>query len=401
MQYRRFGRLDWRASVLGFGAMRLPVLQDEHGELLHGKIDYPAATAMLRYAIDHGVNYIDTAYVYHEGASETWLKHALADGYRDKVKISTKLPIWNVKTIADCDRLLDEQRQRLGVEQVDFYLLHDAGGDNWERVREVGILDWCDKILAAGLIGHIGFSFHGDLPLWTEVLDAYDNWTFCQMQYNFMDEEADRGRGGLDEQGCVSEGRGGEVGRQGLHLAAEKGLAVIVMEPLRGGQLTKRLPPSVADLWAQAPVQRTPAEWALHWVWSQPEVTLLLSGMSSMEQVEQNIVTADQARPGLLTAAELELVGRVRDEYRSLVPIDCTQCRYCQPCPNGVDIPQCFEIYNDAEIYSELRMARLYYSWIKEPARADKCTQCGECEQVCPQKIAIIDSLREVDALLS
>ena len=381
MQYRRFGRLDWQVSVLGFGAMRLPVLQDERGEFQYGKIDYPAATAMLRYAIDHGVNYVDTAYVYHDGASETWLKQALADGYRDKVKIATKLPLYRAKTIADCDRILDEQRRRLGVEKIDFYLLHDIEDDNWAQAREVGVLDWCDKILAAGLVGHVGFSFHGHAPLWTEVLDAYDNWTFCQMQYNFMDENS-------------------PPGRQGLHLAAEKGLAVIVMEPLRGGQLTKRVPPSVAELWAQAPVQRTPAEWALHWVWNQPEVTMLLSGMSTMEQVEQNVVTADQARPGLLTPAELELVGRVRDEYRSLIPIDCTICRYCQPCPSGVDIPRCFEIYNDAHIYSELDMARLYYSWVKEPARADKCTQCGECETACPQNLAITDLLREVDALL-
>jgi len=381
MQYRRFGRLDWRSSVLGFGAMRLPVLRDEHGKSQYGKIDYPAATAMLRYAIDHGVNYVDTGYAYHEGDSEAWLGQALAGGYRDKVKIATKLPVGDVKTIADCDRVLDEQCQRLGVEQIDFYLLHHIEADSWARAREVGVLDWCDKILADGRVGHVGFSFHGDSPLWAEVLDAYDNWALCQMQYNFMDEDA-------------------APGRRGLHLAAEKGLAVIVMEPLRGGQLTKRLPPSVSDLWAQAPLRRTPAEWALHWLWSQLEVTLVLSGMSAMEQVEQNVATADSSRPGLLTAAERALVGRVRDEYRGLIPIDCTQCRYCQPCPSGVDIPRCFEIYNDARIYSELRLARLYYSWIKKPARADNCTQCGDCEQACPQNLAIIDSLREVDALL-
>jgi predicted aldo/keto reductase-like oxidoreductase len=382
MQYRTFGRLDWRPSALGFGAMRLPVLHDEHGQRQPGKIDYPAATAMLHYAIDHGVNYVDTAYVYHEGTSETWLRQALAGGYRERVKVATKLPIFQAKTAADFDRLLDEQLERLGLEQIDFYLLHSVENKNWPVARDLGVLDWCDKVLADGRVGHLGFSFHGDAPLWDELLSVYDQWSFCQMQYNFMDEDA-------------------APGRRGLCAAAEKGLAVIVMEPLRGGQLTKRPPQSVLDLWAETGQTRTPAEWALHWVWSQPEVSLVLSGMSTLEQVEQNVAAADRSRPGLLTADELAVVGRVRDEYRGLRPVDCTQCRYCQPCPSGVDIPQCFEVYNDAHMYGELDLARLYYSWIDESARADNCTQCGECERVCPQNLAIIDSLRQVDAFFA
>jgi predicted aldo/keto reductase-like oxidoreductase len=378
MEYRTFGRLDWRPSALGFGAMRLPVLQDESGKRQPGRIDYDTATAMLRHAIDHGVNYVDTAYMYHEGGSESWLREALSDGYADKVKIATKMPLWSAKSAADLDRVFDEQRRRLGRERFEFYLLHSIDETTWARARDVHALDWCERVLAEGLVAHLGFSFHGDAALFDELLAVYDGWSFCQIQYNFMDEEAD-------------------PGRSGLRLAAGKGLGVIVMEPLRGGQLTKQPPPHVLDVWAESDVRRTPAEWALQWIWDQPEVSLVLSGMSTMEQTVENVAAAERSGRSRLTAAERELVARVRDAYRDITPIACTQCRYCQPCPSGVDIPRCLEIYNDAVIYNESDLARLYYGWIDEGARADKCSDCGDCEEICPQDLPIRDWLKKVD----
>lgn len=378
MEYRTFGRLDWRPSALGFGAMRLPVLQDEAGKRRPGRIDYDTATAMLRHAVDHGVNYVDTAYMYHEGGSESWLREALSDGYADKVKIATKMPLWSAKSAADLDRVFDEQRRRLGRERFEFYLLHSLDETTWAKARDARALDWCERVLAEGLVAHMGFSFHGDAALFDELLTVYDGWSFCQIQYNFMDEEAD-------------------PGRSGLRLAAGKGLGVIVMEPLRGGQLTKRPPPRVLELWAESDVRRTPAEWALQWIWDQPEVSLVLSGMSTMEQTVENVGAAERSGRGRLTAAERELVARVRDAYRDITPIACTQCRYCQPCPSGVDIPRCLEIYNDAVIYNESDLARLYYGWIDEGARADKCSDCGDCEEICPQDLPIRDWLKKVD----
>jgi predicted aldo/keto reductase-like oxidoreductase len=381
MEYRTFGRLSWRPSALGFGAMRLPVLKDETGRRRPGQIDHDAATAMLRYAVDHGVNYVDTAYLYHEGHSEPWLREALSDGYAEKVKVATKMPFWQVKTAADLDRIFDEQRRRLGRESFDFYLLHGLDEKIWAMAQAVNVLDWCDRVLADGRVRHLGFSFHGDAALFEELLAIYDGWTFCQIQYNYMDEEAD-------------------PGRRGLRLAAQKDLAVVVMEPLRGGQLTKQPPPQVLSLWAQSDVARTPAEWALQWIWDQPEVSVVLSGMSTMEQTVENVAAAERSGRARLSAAERELVARVREAYRGLAPIDCTQCRYCQPCPAGVDIPRCFEIFNDAHIYGEMDLARLYYGWIDEGARARACTDCGSCEELCPQKLPIRDWLKKVDELL-
>ena len=366
MQYRTFGALDWKPSALGFGAMRLPLLNDDAGQ-----IDAPLATAMIRYAIDHGVNYVDTAWSYHKGMGEPFLAQALADGYRAKVSLATKLPTWLIQSLDDCDTYLNRQLERLQTDVIDFYLLHSLHQERWHTLRALNVTAWAEKQLAAGKIRHIGFSFHDRYAAFQEIVDDYDGWDFCQIQYNFMD---------VNEQ----------AGMRGLHYAAEKGLAVIVMEPLRGGKLAKNPPPApVARLWAQAPIQRTPADWALQWVWNQPEVAVALSGMSAMEHVVENLESADRSAPGSLTEAELAVFDLVREKYKELCPIPCTDCRYCLPCPNGVNISRVFEVYNDAVMYDAPDFGRGQYSLLPESQQASACIECGECLEKCPQGIDI------------
>jgi predicted aldo/keto reductase-like oxidoreductase len=378
MQYRTFGKLDWRPSALGFGAMRLPTIGGDPA-----KIDEPETTRMIRYAIDHGVNYVDTAYPYHRGTSEGVVGRALKDGYRKRVKLATKLPCWLVKETADFDRFLDEQLARLDTPKIDLYLLHALDAERWQAMRDFGVLAWAERAMADGRIGHLGFSFHDKVEVFQEIVDAYDNWTFCQIQYNYMDEEI-------------------QAGVRGLNYAADKGLAVVVMEPLRGGMLAGNVPEPVQEIWDAAPWKRTPADWALQWVWNQPAVSLVLSGMSTMEQVVENIASAARSAVGSLTAGDLALIGRARDKYRELCPIPCTDCKYCLPCPNDVAIPRIFALYNEAKMYNAVERSRFAYNqWLREEERANCCLQCGECEAKCPQGIAIMDWLEKADALLA
>ncbi len=377
MQYRTFGKLDWKPSALGFGAMRLPVIDDDAG-----KIDEPQATRMLRYAIDHGVNYVDTAYPYHRGESEKFVGRALQDGYRERVRLATKLPSWLVKSTDDFDRFLNEQLERLQTDHIDFYLLHALNASHWDNLPKFKVFDWAERAMADGRFHYLGFSFHDEYEVFQKIIDGYDNWTFCQIQYNYMDEEH-------------------QAGTRGLKYAADKGLAVVIMEPIRGGRLSISPPQSIVDLWNTAPRQRSSAEWALQWVWNHPEVSLALSGMSTMQHVEENLASAGRSGPGTLTQEELALIGRVRDKYREICPIPCTKCEYCLPCPNEVNIPRILEIYNEAIMYNEYGSGRMYYSWLEEKERADQCIECLECEDKCPQGIDISDWLKKAHELLS
>lgn len=383
MQYRDFGQLSFKPSALGFGAMRLPVHQGEDGKPDFKRIDYELADALLYRAIEGGVTYIDTAWMYHEHTCESWLGRALQGGWRERVKIATKMPVWDVEKPSDFDRILGVQLERLQTDHIDYYLLHSLDESHWRYVVEQDQLAAAERALADGRIGHLGFSFHGTYEDFEAILAATDLWEFVQIQYNYMDEDY-------------------QAGRKGLELAAGKGLGVIVMEPVRGGALARNVPPSVEAVWATAPVRRSPAEWALQWVWSHPEVSFLLSGMSTMEQLEENLRLADASRPGLLTRDELALVGRVRDLYRELSPIPCTACRYCMPCPQGVDIPGVFELYNDAHMYDNLpRQQMAYGAFLSDGERADSCTSCGECVEKCPQGIDVPVWLEKAQAFLA
>ena len=377
MKYRAFGRLDWQPSALGFGAMRLPTIGGDPG-----KIDEPEATRMIRYAIDHGVNYVDTAYTYHEGTSEPFVGRVLQDGYRERVKLATKLPCWLVKGPEDFDRYLNEQLERLQTNHIDFYLLHGLNATSWPKMRDLGVIRWAEKTIAGGRIRHLGFSFHDNYEAFQQIVDDSGLWLFCQIQYNLMDIEH-------------------QAGTKGLEYAASKGLAVVVMEPIRGGLLAQNLPPGVQDMWDTAPKKRTPADWALQWVWNHPEVSVVLSGMSTMEQVEQNITSAGESGPGTLAEEELSLIARVREAYQELSRIPCTDCRYCLPCPNGVSIPSIFECYNDVMMYGDLKRAKLNYGWLPKEERADQCVECEECLEKCPQQIEIPRWLAKADELLA
>jgi uncharacterized protein len=373
MKYRKFGKLDWQVSALGFGTMRLPVLNEDYA-----KIDEAQAIPMIRYAVDHGVNYIDSAWGYHHGMSEVVVEKALRDGYREKVKVATKLPCPDVQTAADFDRLLNEQLGRLNS-KIDFYLLHGLNKMQWAKVRDLGVMKWAEHQQAEGRIGLLGFSFHDNFDVFKEIIDAYDNWTLAQIQYNFMDEQ-------------------NQAGTKGLEFAHKKGLAVVVMEPIRGGRLA-RPPEKVVKLWATAPVRRTPSEWALRWVWNHPEVSTVLSGMGSMQQVVENVASAEYSQPHNLSTDEVALVGRVKDAYFSDA-VACTGCRYCMPCPNDVDIPRIFNLYNDAVIYGDAARPRRDYGRMKPEQRADNCTKCEQCVEKCPQQLAIPELLEKADIFL-
>ena len=309
MKYRKFGKLDWEVSALGFGAMRMPVLENDQS-----KIDEPEAIKMIRAAIDGGVNYVDTAYGYHGGNSEWLVGKALADGYRDKVRLATKLWPPSVNTPADFDKLLNEQLKKLNTDHIDFYLLHGMNKTSWPKLRDLGVMEWSEKAKADGRIRELGFSFHDTLDMFKEIIDAHDRWAFCQIQYNFMDTEY-------------------QAGTEGLQYAAAKGLAVVIMEPLRGGALAKKPPEKVAKAYAGSTVQRTQADWALQWVWDHPEVSVALSGMSTMAQISENIASADRSGPGRLSEEDLAVIDAVRKEYIESCPVPCTACRYCMPCP--------------------------------------------------------------------
>ncbi len=379
MKYRKFGKLDWEVSVLGFGVMRLPLLSEDPAN-----VDEPESIRMLRYAIDNGVNYLDSGYMYHMGKSEPIISQALQDGYRERVRVATKLPVRMVESARDFDRYLNEQLKRLETEKIDFYLLHGLNGESWLKVRDWGILQWAENKMARNKFSHFGFSFHDDYEAFKEIVDAYDNWALCQIQYNYMD---------VDDQ----------AGRRGVEYAAGKNLAIVVMEPLRGGKLAQKPPEQVENVWNSTSEKRKPVEWGLLWVWNQPEISVVLSGMSTMEQVMENVSLADRSMPGILTADNLSLIDQVRSAYRGLSPIPCTECRYCMPCPNSVEIPRIFQMYNDSIMYDDIQMGQFRYQSpdiLKEEQRADRCVECGECLEACPQEIPITEWLQRVHAQL-
>jgi predicted aldo/keto reductase-like oxidoreductase len=376
MLYRRMKKVASDLSILGFGCMRLPMKKD-------CSIDETQATKMLIYAIEHGVNYVDTAYPYHNGESEPFLGRALKGGYRERVNLATKLPSWLIKSHSDMDRYLDLQLRRLETDHIDFYLVHGLMKPFWDNLSTLGVGDFLDDAIGDGRIRYAGFSFHDELALFKEIVDAYD-WTFCQIQYNFMDE-------------------GYQAGTEGLRYATGKGLGVVVMEPLRGGMLTRDIP-SINEIWKKSQKKRSLSEWALCWVWNHPEVTVALSGMSSFEQVVENVAYADGGLIDSLSQEELRLFKEASAEYKKRIKVDCTGCRYCMPCPSNVSVPECFEMYNQACMFNAPDVAGSNYNIVMggmlsgKPGFASQCEECGECEKKCPQGISIRENLKKVAA---
>ena len=376
MKYRSFGKLDWKPSALGFGAMRFPILNSDNSQ-----INEQASIQLIRHAIDHGVNYIDSAYVYHGGNSETLVGKALRDGYWEKVKVATKLPVWEVQTRQDMDRYFKEQLKRLQANKIDFYLLHSLSKSSWPRIRDLGVFDWAEKKIAEGEIEYLGFSFHDEYPLFEEIVDSYP-WTFCQIQYNYLDEDY-------------------QAGVRGLKYAASKGLGVIVMEPIAGGRLAVHPPEAIEKLWATSARKRSPADWALTWVWNQPEVSLLLSGMNTIQQIDENITTADKSGPNTLTHEELELIKNVAKKYKEINPIGCSGCRYCTPCPSNVAIPEIFSYYNQYFTKNgDDSVKKAFREAVKPEQWSENCIKCGRCEELCPQHLKIQELIAQAGILL-
>ena len=370
MNYRldKYGN---KLSILGFGCMRF--------QQKMGKIDIAEAERELMLAYQNGVNYYDTAYIY-PGSEAAIGEIFERNGIRDRVYIATKLPHYLAKNIKDVDRIFNEELKRLRTTYVDYYLIHMlADVDTWERLKAMGIVEWIQEKQATGAILQIGFSYHGNTDMFCKLVDAYD-WDFCQIQYNYMDEHS-------------------QAGRRGLMHAHKKGLPVIIMEPLRGGRLANGLPNDALELFHKHTPARTPVQWALRWLWNQPEVTVVLSGMNSMEQVHDNINTASTVEVGEFTPEDERMLSEVIEVLNSKIKVPCTGCSYCQPCPKGVNIPGCFAAYNMVATEGKITGMMEYMkntTMRKTPTAASQCVECGLCEKHCPQHINIREELKKV-----
>ena len=364
MIYRTNPRNKEQLSQLGFGCMRF-------------NKDDREVEKQIAYAVENGVNYFDTAYAYPN--SEERLGRVLAaGGYRDKVSIATKMPTYLINKPGGFDQMFYTQLKRLQTDHIDYYLMHMLSNvGEWERVCNLGILDFIDQKKKNGQIRNLGFSYHGGLREFKDLIDIYD-WDFCMIQFNYLDEN-------------------NQAGKSGLEYAASKGLPVMIMEPLRGGKLVNKLPKEAMKIWEHTSLKRSPAEWALRWVWNHPAVITVLSGMNSMEMVEENIRIASEAKADDLSSADLALYEQVRNIILGKETVPCTGCNYCMPCPQGVDIPMCFTCYNDKKSGIESGMsAELFYIQRAYNHQVSLCIECGKCEKYCPQGIAIRKELKKV-----
>lgn len=369
MQYRKdkYGNL---LSVLGFGCMRFPQKL--------GRIDMEETEVQILQAIEGGINYFDTAYIY--SGSEAALGQILQkNNLRDRVYIATKLPHYLIKSMEQMEKLFQEELRRLCTDHIDYYLMHMlTDTDAWQRMVGLGVVQWLAEKKRTGAIRQVGFSYHGNSDMFCRLVDAYD-WDFCQIQYNYMDEHS-------------------QAGRRGLHYSAAKGLPVIIMEPLRGGKLVNRLPQEAKDIFAAYPVNGTPAQWALRWLWDQKEVTVVLSGMNSRAMIRENLQTADETRIGQLGDGEQQMLQSVVKAINSKMKVGCTGCGYCMPCPKGVDIPGTFAAYNrrfQEGIFAGLKEYFMCTAARKNSTAASNCIGCGKCEQHCPQGIPIREHLKD------
>ncbi len=376
MQQRAFPKIPgFAVSALGLGAMRLPVMGGEHS-----RIDEEHATRMVHQAIRAGVNYIDTAWPYHGGESERFVGRALQGGWRQKVQLATKCPVWEVEVEADVDRFLDRQLEKLQTERIDFYLLHALDAERWEKMKRLRATAALERARADGRVGHIGFSFHGSLDDFRKIVDEYD-WEFTQIQLNYLDQVF-------------------QAGLEGMRYAAVRRIGVIVMEPVRGGALAAA-PRQVLEILSRAGRPWSPAEWALRWLWHHPEVVTVLSGASTVEQVVENAAAA--SAPGTLTPEELACLEDVRAFYQARMAVPCTACGYCQPCPNEVAIADVFNSWNSGRMFEDPKTAAWHYRTFQlaNGSGADKCLECGDCEPRCPQHISIAEKLQAAHEYLT
>ncbi|BDZ69743.1 aldo/keto reductase [Methanobacterium petrolearium] len=378
MLYRDMGSIQEKISILGMGCMRLPTLGS------YDRIDTEKATQLLDYALDQGINYVDTAYPYHGlsnaegGASELFLGEYFTENDRcDEVYLSTKLPTWLLEDEGDMDRYLDEQLKRLKTDQIDFYLLHSVKEKNWFNLDILGIFEFLDSARADGRIKYVGFSSHDEIGFFKEVVDSYQ-WDMCMIQYNYLDENI-------------------QAGKEGLQYATDQGMGVAVMEPLKGGVLAEHIPPEVKEIWDSSPIQRKPAEWALRYLWDIPEISTVLSGMTTMEQLRENLLTAEDGLPNSLTSKERKLMEEVKEVYQGRMVVDCSRCGYCMPCPSGINIPQSLSYLNQAAMLEDdTEVKNQYYFMLKDTERAGNCLECGLCEELCSQHISIREKLKQV-----
>jgi uncharacterized protein len=378
MLYRQFGKTGIELSILGFGCMRLPTIDNKPE-----KINYPEATRLLHYAIDNGVNYIDTAYFYHSaifglpGESEPFVGAALSGGRRKKVHLATKMPVYILRRKEQMEIFLKEQLERLKTEYLDLYLLHSLNGESWDRMCSLGVREFMDKKKAEGKFRFSGFSFHGEAEDFVRICNEYD-WTFAQIQYNYMDRDF-------------------QAGIRGLKYAADKGIGVVIMEPLKGGKLAQNLPEEMKPVFNTTGSKRSPAEWALRFVWDEKGVSSLLSGMNSMEQLTENIRVADEGIANSLDKDELSMFDTLRNAMGSRTKADCTACRYCMPCDSGVDIPGVLAALNNAAIWNDSNPWMTGYFRVE--GKAGKCTECKKCEEICSQGLPISALMKEAVSL--
>ncbi len=380
MLYRQFGKTGEKVSILGFGCMRFPIIDQDTT-----KIDEEKAIEMMHFAIDRGLNYVDTAYPYHGlggkegGMSEPLVAKALKNGYREKVYLATKLPSWLVETRQDMDMYLNRQLERLETSYIDFYLVHALDEARWKKMLELGIIDFLESALKDGRIRYAGFSFHDKLETFKQIVDDYD-WSFCQIQYNYIDEEY-------------------QAGKEGLDYAVAKNLGIVIMEPLRGGNLVRSIPEAVQEVFDEAKEKKTPAKWALKWIWEQPETHVVLSGMSTLDQVKENMDIASTSYPHAFTDQEKSIMNRAKKIFRDRIQVDCTGCEYCMPCPYGVNIPRNFGLYNEYNLFDSKAIKdnqKEQYQHLDDEQKASACVACGTCISKCPQNIAIPDKLSDV-----
>jgi len=367
MKYIQYGKTGMKVSRFGLGCMRFPS-------------DKKEAIEMVRYAIDNGVNYLDTAFIYKD--SETITGKALKDGYRNKAYLATKSPIWNINRHEDFEKYLDEELVRLGTDHIDVYLLHNMNHGHWEKVKNFDGLTFLDKMVKKGKIVHKAFSIHNTLKAFKEIVDTYD-WEMAQIQLNILDEFQ-------------------QVGVEGLKYAANKGIATVIMEPLRGGYLLNTAPKEVHDLINQYPEKRSLVEWCFRWLYNMPEVSIILSGTSSLQQLKDNLKIFEYATPNVMSEDDLNLIKTIREAYEAKKSIGCTGCRYCVPCPRGVTIPEIFKLYNSQQLMKSHVIDKVVYksNFVPAGSGADQCVSCGICTGHCPQTLQIPELLKKVHAEL-